>query len=69
MLGRENQVTINDYKKYFNDVVKYVSNYIIKNNINLNDKGLVINIKPNMNNIDNIHNHSYAKNNNKVKKY
>ncbi|ORX64140.1 hypothetical protein BCR32DRAFT_251268 [Anaeromyces robustus] len=63
MLGRENQVTINDYKKYFNDVVKYVSNYIIKNNINLNDKGLVINIKPNMNNIDNIHNHSYAKNN------
>ncbi|KAG4092743.1 hypothetical protein H8356DRAFT_1294369 [Neocallimastix lanati (nom. inval.)] len=63
MLGRENQVTIDDYKSYFNNNIKYVSNYITKNNINLNNKPLVISIKPNMNNINSIHNYCISKNN------
>ncbi|ORX50043.1 hypothetical protein BCR36DRAFT_370548 [Piromyces finnis] len=63
MLGRENQVIIDDYKSYFSNYVKYVSNYITRNNINLNNKPLVISIKPNMNNINNIHNYCIDKNN------
>jgi len=63
MLGRENQVTIDNYKSYLNNNIKYVSNYITRNNINLNNKPLIISIKPNMNNINNIHNYCLGKNN------
>jgi len=61
MLGRENHVIIDNYKSYLNNNIKYISNFIKINNINLNNKPLVISIKPDINNINNIHKYCLGK--------